>query len=308
MLSRIAEALFWIGRYVERADALARLLDVYLQLLVEDPVIDREATCRSIFAAMGAQHDGVNDPDAVLRVLLWDSTSPSSIAFALETARENARRSREVVSTELWEGLNTTYYMVSNCQLSGPRPADGFRLVRERANLITALADQTQSHDDGWQFIVLGRSIERIDMTSRMIQMTTYATAPSASWLLTLRACGGAHAFTRTYRAIESPRAAAEFLLQDRLFPRSIAYSLGQAAACLEVLDPRQRRVGFGGDAARIIGRARARMDYLSLTELLSDLAGEMSALQSMCGEATEAVAHRYFEGAVAPEWLGGPL
>lgn len=308
MLSRIAEALFWIGRYIERIECTARMLDVYLQLLVEDPVIDQETTCRSILAAMGIDYEGRADQDAVLRLLLYDRSSPHSIAYAVESARENARRSREVVSTEMWEALNATYNTVLSGRLRRSRPADAFRLARERASLVSALADNTQSHDDVWEFIVLGRHLERVDMTSRLILTRTYATGSAAAWQITLRACGAAHAFTRTYRAIESPRAAVEFLLLDRLFPRSVAYSFGSVAHCLEDLNPRQRRVGFGGDAARIVGQARARMDYLTLTELMTDLAGEMGALQQVCADVSEAIARRYFEGAVVPEWLGGAL
>ena len=307
MLSRIAEALFWIGRYVERAECTARILDTYLQLLVEDPVIDQEATCRSVMAAMGIQYDeegSTPDPQMLLQTLLLDRTSPQSIAYAIEAARENARRSRELVSTEVWEGLNTTYNAVLAGQLRQRRPADAFRFVRERASMISALADNTQSHDDGWQFIVLGRSIERIDMTARLITMGNYVSGPNGAWALTLRACGASHAFTRVYRATESPRAAAEFLLLDRLFPRSISHLLEQAGHCLEELDPRSRRIGFGGDAARVIGQAHARLSYLPLTDLVTDLPGEMEELQRVCATATGAIAKRYFEGVVAPEWM----
>lgn len=306
MLSRIAESLFWIGRYIERAEATARILDVHLQLLVEDPVLDRDATCQSLLAAMAVGHDGPADVDEVLRSLLTDSQQPSAIAYALTMARDNARRSREIVSTELWEALNTTHLQVADGQLASMRPADAFRLVRERANMIAALADNTQSHDDGWQFIRLGRMIERVDMTARVILMTTYGTGSAASWQVTLRACGAAHAFTRIYRASESPRSAAEFLLQDRLFPRSVRYSLNEAATCLEELNPKQYRTGFSGDARRIVGQALAQLEYRSISDLLGDVAREMESLQRVCAQATEAVSKRYFEGALPPEWIRG--
>ncbi|MCG8656342.1 alpha-E domain-containing protein [Yimella sp. NH-Cas1] len=306
MLSRIAESLFWIGRYIERAEATARILDVHLQLLVEDPVLDRDATCQSLLAAMAVGHDGPADVDEVLRYLLTDSQQPSAIAYALTMARDNARRSREIVSTELWEALNTTHLQVADGQLAAMRPADAFRLVRERANMIAALADNTQSHDDGWQFIRLGRMIERVDMTARVILMTTYGTGSAASWQVTLRACGAAHAFTRIYRASESPRSAAEFLLQDRLFPRSVRYSLNEAATCLEELNPKQHRTGFSGDARRIVGQALAQLEYRSISDLLGDVAREMESLQRVCAQATEAVSKRYFEGALPPEWIRG--
>lgn len=258
-------------------------------------------------AAMGIDFEGATwpaDTQTLLQTLLLDRTAPQSIAYAIEAARENARRSREVVSSEVWEGLNTTYNAVLGGQLQQRRPADAFRFVRERASMITALVDNTQSHDDGWQFIVLGRCIERVDMTARLVTMGNFVSGPNGAWALTLRACGASHAFTRVYRVSESPRAAAEFLLLDRLFPRSISHLLEQAGHCLEELDPRSRRVGFGGDAARVIGQAHARLSYLPLTDLVTDLPGEMEELQRVCAGATAAIATRYFEGVVAPEWL----
>lgn len=311
MLSRIAEALFWIGRYVERAECTARALDVHLQLLIEDPTIDQAETCRSLLAAMGVPTDGEPDRATVLRLLLTDSSSPASVAWAIASARESARRSREVVSTEMWEAINTTYNRVNGSQLSRWHAADAFRMVRERANLVAALCDNTISHDAGWHFLTLGRSIERVDMTARLILVRPFTVGPDpvgaeAAWQVSLRLLGAHHAFTRTYRAIESPRAAAEFLLLDRLFPRSAVFGLTQAAACLEALDPRQPRLGFGGDAARIVGRARATLEVRTVTDLLEHLAEEMQGLQQVCADATEAVSARYFEGAVAPEWLGG--
>lgn len=110
MLSRIAESLFWIGRYVERSDGTARILDVHLQLLLEDPWIDEDTACRSLLSVMGTdlppgklvtREDVIND-------LAVDRQHPGSIAFAIASARENARRAREIVSTELWECLNST--------------------------------------------------------------------------------------------------------------------------------------------------------------------------------------------------------
>ena len=105
MLSRIAESLFWIGRYVERADGTSRILDVHLQLLLEDTWIEEDPACRSLMSVMGAAPP---DPDTemtrqdVLDALAVDRTHPSSIAYSLGAARENARRAREIVSSELW--------------------------------------------------------------------------------------------------------------------------------------------------------------------------------------------------------------
>src|ERR1044071_3874461 len=107
MLSVIAEALFWIGRYVERADDTARILDVNFHLLLEDPWIDEESSCRALLAVMGVG-DGRVSPTSgtVNEILAYDETSRASIAGAMKSARENARGVREAISSEMWECLN----------------------------------------------------------------------------------------------------------------------------------------------------------------------------------------------------------
>ena len=243
MLSRIAESLFWIGRYVERADDTARILDVHLQLLLEDPWVDEAQACRD--AALRHGHAGRpperGRPGRRARLLAYDAATPSSIVGALGAARENARRARETVSTELWETLNTTWHR-HRVRRAGSRHdgAPFFAWVRERAALVTGIADATMSRDDAWQFLVLGRSIERADMTARLV-----ATARSRRARPRGRRCCAPAAPTRRSCA---PTAAwpqtsgpAEFLLLDRLFPRSVLYALSQAEECLDELGARGR-------------------------------------------------------------------
>ena len=106
MLSRIAESMFWIGRYVERAEDTARILDVQTQLILEDPAVDEAATCRSLLSIMGVEVDRPVDVDELLELLAYDRQSPASIAATLAAARESARRARETLSTSMWEGIN----------------------------------------------------------------------------------------------------------------------------------------------------------------------------------------------------------
>lgn len=310
MLSRIAESLFWIGRYLERAEDTSRLLDVHLQLLVEDPTVDPATQCAGLLAVMGAEVPTDDQPltfQTVLRVLAHDPGSPCSIVAAIEGARESARRSRETVSSDMWESINTTRHAISNRQLERLRPRAAFRLVRERCAVITGIADGTMSHDQGWQFLVLGRSIERIDMTARMIASAAYSAPGSPyAWMTTLRACGAHHAFIRHYQGQDSDRDAAEFLLLDRLFPRSIVHTLTRAERALANLDVGERRAGFEGDASRLLGKARAELEYRALTEILADLPGQMTQLQQTCSQASDAISNRYFEGASALQWHGG--
>ena len=304
MLSRIAESLFWIGRYVERADVTARILDVQLQLLVEDPLVEEEASCQLLLGIMGVNHEGPLDHRELMRLMVYDAGSDASVVATLAAARESARRARETLSTEMWSAINTTWRAIPSGRVKGMRSDVAFQWVRERAAVIAGIADSTMSRDEGWHFLVLGRSIERADMTARLLTTTALAGGPAAGWQTALRACGAHEAFLRTYRGVEADQEAAEFLLLDRLFPRSIVSALTMAEQCLEELESTGQRVGFGDEAQRLLGRARADLEYRPLDEVLTKLPQEMERLQRTCTEAAEAVASRYFETADAISWV----
>lgn len=307
MLSRIAESMFWIGRYVERAEDTARILDVQMQLLVEEGAADEETTCRTLLSIMGVESEPGDHPDVttVLRRLAYDPGSPTSIASALGAARESARRARETLSVPMWEALNTTYRALPSGQLTAMRPPTAFQWVRERAALINGTADATMTRDEGWHFLMLGRCIERADMTSRLVATASVSPGSVAPWTSSLRACGAYEAFLRTYRGLETERGAAEFLLLDRLFPRSVVFSLNRAEQCIENLESGDRRAGFQNEAQRLIGRTRAELEYRSLSDVMADLPNEMERLQRTCALATEAVTRRYFAGAESLRWQG---
>src|SRR4051794_14923985 len=251
MLSRIAESLFWIGRYIERSDGTARILDVHLQLLLEDPWIDEDTACRSLLLVMGstkAEAGAVVRREDVLSKLAVDRMNPASIAYALTASRENARRAREIVSSELWECLNTTNSRMPR-RLQTEKVHEFFQWVRERSALAVGIVDSSTSRDEAWQFFTLGRSIERADMTARMLATRSLTEASGPSWTTILRSCGAYEAYLRTYRGMPSARNAAEFLLLDRLFPRSIIYSISRAEQCLRDLGPRNERLGVTDNA-----------------------------------------------------------
>ncbi len=306
MLSRIAESMFWIGRYVERAEDTARILDVQTQMLLEDPTLDADETCHGLLSIMGVEDppDHV-DLAYVLNTLAYDPTSPVSVAAAIGAARESARRARETLSVPLWEVINTANRDIVSGQFGARRTPGVFQWVRERAALINGTADATMTRDEGWQFLMLGRCIERADMTSRLVATASMTAGTSVQWASTLRACGAYEAFLRTYRGQETERAAAEFLLLDRLFPRSVVFSLNRAELCLDNLESSGQRAGFQNDAQRLLGRTRAELEYRSLTDVLADLPSEMERLQRTCALATEAVTRRFFAGSEALSWHG---
>ncbi len=306
MLSRIAESLFWIGRYVERSDGTARILDVHLQLLLEDPWIDEDTACRSLLSVMGSDEESDNPVtrDDVMNLLAVDRGHPASIAYAIASARENARRAREVVSTELWECLNTNNARMPR-KVAGDKTHDFFRWVRERAALAIGIVDSATSHDEAWQFFSLGRAIERADMTARLLATRSLTEASGPSWTTILRSCGAYEAYLRTYRGVPSTKNAAEFLLTDRLFPRSILYSVTRAEECLREIDPRLGRAGVNDTAQRLLGQIRSEFEYRPVIELLDALPAHMEEVQAVCLAASDAIRRRYFPTSAVPVWIG---
>jgi uncharacterized alpha-E superfamily protein len=325
MLSRIAESLFWIGRYVERAEATARILDVHLHLLLEDPWVDEDAACRSLLAVMGMpvppsdERADVSDPAGtprlvgvarVLDQLGFDGSSPGSVVGALSAARENARGARETVSSEMWECLNVTWHTLPEVRRTSERLGmhSFFRWVRERCSVMAGLTDATMSRDDGWLFLVLGRSLERVDMTARLLSMHMRAGGSVPSWLTLLRSCGAWETYVRTYRGGLEDRDATEFLLLDRLFPRSVFHALSTAEFCLDGLEtasasPGAGRAGVSDEARRIVGRTRTHLEFRRADELLTDLQAVLAGLQTACSQVSDAVSRRYFRHTAAVTW-----
>ena len=307
MLSRIAESLFWIGRYVERADDTARILDAFIARLLEDPWADEDRGGRAILSILGAQppSDARVTTSAVLDVLAFDATNPSAIAGALTAARDNARGARETISSEMWECLNVTWHALPARRLSADRlgPAMYLQFVRERAAVLAGLAESTMSRDDGWRFLILGRSLERVDMTARMISVQTDAAPDHPAWRTVLRACGADESFLRTHGGTVRADRVAEFLLLDRLFPRSALHALTTAEQCLLELDPAVERAGVTDAARRPIGQVRTRLEYTESQSLLDDLGAHLERLKDACAVASAAVAERYFPEPAPVTW-----
>ena len=306
MLSRIAESLYWIGRYVERAECTCRMLDVHLQLAVEDPTINAQESAETFLAVMGMDEGSVSPDNLPLR-LLHDLTSPCSVLSAIAGAREAARRARETVPPEMWESINTTWHTGRDVSLRVMRPSSALTLLRERCVVISGNADASLSHDEGWLFLELGRSLERVDMTARTMMLAASSPNKTSSWTSALRARGAQHAYRRTYGAATQGREAAGFLLLDGLFPGSVVRSLRSVENALTALEP-------GGDSriegtpVWLLGKARAELEFQRIDDVLTNLPDQLQSLQQLCLDLNAAISHRYFEGADAPTFRGGAL
>ena len=306
MLSRIAESLFWVGRYIERAEDTARIVDVHIHQLLEGPTVEEATACATLLGVMGvAPGPGPLDAARATRLLAFDNEQPSSIVASLIAARATARGARDAISSEMWECLNTTYNALSTqlAVAASVTPHGFFHFIKERSAAFAGLTDSTMSRDDAWRFLVLGRSIERVDMIARLLSAAPQLGTVDADWALLLRSCSAHEAFLRTYRREPSERLVAEFLLLDRLFPRSIFHALSTAEECLLELDPTSSRAGVEDEARRLLGQARTELEFRRVQDLLDDLLDQLLAIQAACSAASDALAARYFRRSATVEW-----
>lgn len=309
MLSRIAESLFWIGRLVERAEDVSRMLDVSVHLLLEDWSGSDAEICRALLAVVGVEDDFGDDidPQRVLDRLAYDKTSP--VWSSLEGARENARTVREVIPSEMWLCLNTTYNALpaQRARARDAGPTAFFNFVKDRAALMSGLADGTMSHDDGWRFVVLGRSLERADMTARAVSLYQFVGDRATSAGALLRSCAAYESFLRTYRGVLDPSRATAFLLLDRLFPRSVYAALSTAERRLAALMPAaDTRLGEIDPGLVSLGRLRTNLEFTSPAEVMDDLPARLLAVQHACAVVSDSIAERFFRGSSAIEWVAG--
>ncbi|TWH15245.1 alpha-E domain-containing protein [Rhodococcus rhodochrous] len=308
MLARNAESLFWIGRYVERADDTARIMDVAVHQLLEDSTVDPDRTCRRLLRVLGfTEPEGRLDVRTVTEIVAFGRDGAGSILDTIGYARENARGAREVTSTEMWECLNTTYNGLAERERAAKRlgPHEFFRYVEHRAAMFAGLADSTMCRDDGYRFLLLGRSIERVDMTVRQLLSRAGDGPTSPSWATVLRSAGGYDTYLRTYRGALDAGRIVEFMMLDRLFPRSVFFALKQAEQCLAELDDHgDYRFGARDEAQRLLGRARSELEFIGPGVLLDELATRLSSLQELCRKAGEAIALQYFHAAPWVAWV----
>lgn len=307
MLARNAESLYWIGRYVERADDTARILDVTVHQLLEESSVDPDQASRTLLRVLGIEPPEVAlDVWSLTDLVAFSRGTEGSIVESISAARENARGAREVTSTEIWECLNTTYNALAERERAAKRlgPHEFLSFVEGRAAMFAGLADSTLSRDDGYRFMVLGRALERVDMTVRLLLSRVGDSASSPAWVTLLRSAGAHDTYLRTYRGVLDAGRVVEFMLLDRLFPRSIFFSLRLAEHSLdELMNRPHSRLGATAEAQRLLGRARSELEFLQPGVLLDSLEERLADLQETCFDVGEALALQYFHSAPWVAW-----
>jgi uncharacterized alpha-E superfamily protein len=285
MLSRLADSLYWMGRYVERAENVARFIDVNTWLSLDLPEGYQEQWSPLVSTTgdekLFAEHYGATSKRNVIQFLAFDTRNPNSILSAITAARENARFARQYITLEMWEQVNRFYFATltgAQSAASGFEPSqDFFSEVINASHLFLGTLYSTMSHNEGWHFCRLGRMIERADKTSRILDTKYYLLLPSIDavgspyddimWAAVLRSTSALEMYRKRFQQI-SPDRIVEFLVLDREFPRAIHRCLLSAESSLHTISGTP--VGmFGNPAEQVLGRVCADLNYVQVREII---------------------------------------
>lgn len=289
MLSRVAHSLYWMSRYIERAENTARLLEVNLQFLLDFQGLDDSIlkdNWGSILASSGDDelfhtfHD-IADSRTVTEFLALDLRNPSSILSCVFAARENARMIRDQISMEMWETINELYLFLKahdTAEIWARGPYEFFHDIKRHSHLFQGLTESTYSRSEGWEFIQFGKLIERADKTTRILDVKYHILLPDAAdvggavdtaqWQAVLRSASALESYHRFYVHEILPWKVAEFLIFSESFPRSLHYCVTQIDEflCRILADTGTRRRTAAARAAR---RLLADLQSLTISEVL---------------------------------------
>ena len=284
MLSRVASSIYWLNRYIERAENYARFIEVNLNLTLDLPRGTKEQW-EPLVATTGDHENftvryGKATKESVIQVLSSDAANPNSILSCLNAARENARSVRAIISTEMWEQVNRFHLMVRNAVSKGLSSHNLHAFlsdVKAASHLFLGITHATMSHGEGWHFARLGRLLERADKTSRILDVKYFMLLPTVAevgtpfdiiqWSALLKSASALEMYCRQHGRI-APNPVAEFLILNPNFPRAIRYCLIKAEDSLHAIagSESDRRNNL---AEKRLGRLRSEMDYIDMPEIL---------------------------------------
>ncbi|MFC6646553.1 alpha-E domain-containing protein [Granulicella cerasi] len=328
MLSRVADSLYWMSRYLERAEHTARLLDVNLNLMLDENANSADRRWERLLASLGKPKrvEWKGNPYAMTHALSVEVTVDSSVLSCIMKARENARHVREQISTEQWHRLNSLYLDVTRPELrtlmaseaaqpSSDAPTAFLQQVMEAVHQFQGVTDSTMSHGEGWHFIQVGRFLERATATALLLE--AYHTELWAEndkrvesneyleWMGLLRSATAFEAYCKVYTADLTPEKILEFLLLDEEFPHSIRFSIESIRQALDRIQD-----DAGGTRAeplrKLAGRAASALAYASVDEILQgDVVAYLRNIQARCQDMHEAIYHLYVDYSVQAALAG---
>ncbi len=311
MLSRTAESVYWMSRYLERAANVARVVGVNLNLEIDLSGLAEEQWFPMVQVggdeAAFAERYGAPTRSNVLEFLTIDRTNPNSIASCVAAARENARTVREIISSEVWQEINEFYLDVTAPEARRFALHDAVRFfgsVTRASHVVTGTKSETMEHGEAWNFSRLGRFIERADQTSRILDVKYFLLLPSAGdvgkpvddlqWSALLRSASGFEAYRRTWGLVSSESVVA-FLLLDRAFPRSVGHCVTQAEVSLHAVTGTPMR-RFSNRAEQLLGRLASELDYTDPGEVITGGLHEfIDVLQDRFNRIGDAVTTTFF-------------
>lgn len=269
MLSRVADSLFWMSRYLERAEHTARIVRVQLTLMVDRSAITDADRWKRVIECLGEPKLPPNQDFLVS--FLYDKECPASIVSCIGRARENCRQVRNQISTEMWEQLNRLYYTVLGLSTEQfPEELEFLGEVDRGVHLFEGITDSTLSRNEGWQFIQIGKYLERTVNTAALLDVhfRDIASKQHMEWVGLLRSCTAFEAYCREYTVNLKPERILQFLMLDPDFPHALAYACGAVRTALRGLPGTD---SLGGNPARIAGRLHSALQYLQVEEILAD-------------------------------------
>ena len=313
MLSRIADSLFWIGRYMERADNTARILDVNYHMLLEQPPDTYKLRWDPLIAVTGERsrfyqtHEEASAQTA-FEFLGYAEENPNSIAQCIVQARENARTIRDRISRELWEDINTLYHKILKLREEQQSLSRFCEVIRRGGHRFHGVCDATLARDEGWHFVQSGCVLERAEMTARILDVhyhqllegpTILSEARSHLWVAVLKSVAAYEFYRRQYSQIE-PSKVAELLLLDSRHPRSVRFNLAALQTSLHAISGSVPGT-YSNEAERLNGKLSERLTYSSIDEIFDGgLHNFLTELQEMCRNIGEEVTKSYFHYAVS--------
>lgn len=319
MLSRVADSLYWTARYLERAEHTARVLDVNLNLMLDESQPGAEHRWVRMLYALGrpkrVKWDG--RPFDLAHALTFDTGNKASVLSCIMKARENARHVREQISTEQWHRLNSLYLEVTRPELrtlmqaeaeqpTGDAPSAFLQQVMEAVHQFQGITDSTMSHGEGWEFIQVGRFIERSTATAMLLEAyhedlwahpeRTTETSEYLEWMGLLRSATALEAYCKVYTADLTPERILEFLLLNSQFPHSVRFSIDSLERALEHIQDASGGIRTD-NLARIAGRLCSLLRYASVDEILSgDVVAYLRGIQQQCQTIHEAIYRLYVD------------
>jgi uncharacterized alpha-E superfamily protein len=310
LLSRVAEAVYWMARYIERAENVARFLDVNHNLTLDlpggyagqwQPIVDTTGD-RAAFQ----QRYGTATRENVVRFLAFEPENRNSIYSCIVAARENARSVRETISSEMWQQINSLYLMItaeSRKPVAESLP-EFCHQVRMACHLFQGVTQGTMSHNESWQFISLGRHLERADKTTRILDVKYFILLPSVNdvgtpyddvqWAAVLKSVSGFEMYRKKYGRI-APERIVEFLLLDGEFPRAVRYCIGLADHALHAITGASQGA-FSCASEQRLGLLRSELDFSRVEAILAGGLHEFfDALQTKMNTIDECILGDFF-------------